>query len=100
MERLQQAVDLYRGDFLAGFFLDDSPAFEEWMLLKREWLRREALQALSQVAEHHEQQGRYAQAQVYAWRQVELDPAREEAHQQLMRVLALSDRRSEAWRST
>ena len=43
--RLQQAVELYHGDFLAGFFLDDSPAFEEWMLLKREWLRREALQA-------------------------------------------------------
>jgi DNA-binding SARP family transcriptional activator len=94
--RLQQAVELYRGDFLAGFFLDDSPAFEEWLLLKREWLRREDLQALAHLAEYHERQGVYAQAQVYAWRQVELDPAREEAHQQLMRVLALSGRRSEA----
>ena len=87
---------LYRGDFLAGFFLDDSPAFEEWLLLKREWLRREMLQALAALAVAHERQGTYAQAQVYAWRQVELDPPREEAHQQLMRVLALSGRRSEA----
>jgi DNA-binding SARP family transcriptional activator len=95
-ECLQQAVELYRGDFLTGFFLNDSPAFEEWLLLRREWLRREALQALAALAVYHERAGTYAQAQVYAWRQVELDPAREEAHQQLMRVLALSGRRSEA----
>src|SRR5262245_8124948 len=66
------------------------------MLLKREWLRREALQALSALTIYQERHGNYAQAQVYAWRQVELDPAREVAHQQLMRVLALSGRRSEA----
>jgi predicted ATPase/DNA-binding SARP family transcriptional activator len=95
-ERLEQAVALYRGEFLAGFFLDDSPAFEEWMVLKREWLRREVLQALADLAVFHERAGVYAQAQAYAWRQVELDPPREEAHQQLMRVLALSGRRSEA----
>lgn len=96
LEHLAQAVALYRGDLLTGFFLDDSPAFEAWLLLRREWLRREALGALHQLATAYEQRGDYAQAQQYAWRQVELDPAREEAHQQLMRVLALQGRRSEA----
>jgi ABC-type oligopeptide transport system substrate-binding subunit/DNA-binding SARP family transcriptional activator len=96
IERLQQAVELYRGEFLAGFFLDDCPAFEEWILLKREWLRRQALQAFFDLAVYYERQEAYARAEVYAWRQVELDPPREEAHQQLMRVLALSGRRSEA----
>jgi predicted ATPase/DNA-binding SARP family transcriptional activator len=94
--RLHQAVELYRGDFLAGFFVADSPAFEEWVLLKREWLRREALGALHQLAASYEQQGEYDRAYGYAWRQVELDSVREEAHQQLMRILALSGRRSEA----
>src|SRR5262245_35856215 len=93
---LEQAVGLYRGDFLADFSLADSPAFEEWALLKREWLRREALQALYQLAAWREQQRNYEQAYQYAWRQVELDSLREEAHQQLMRVLALSGRRTEA----
>src|SRR4051812_37125414 len=37
-QRLQQAVDRYQGDFLVAFFLADSAAFEEWVLLKRERL--------------------------------------------------------------
>jgi len=95
-ERMRQAVDLYRSDFLAGLFLNDSPAFEEWVLIKREWLRREALRALFHLAMYYEQQREYDQAYHYAWRQIELEPSREEAHQQLIRVLALSGRRSEA----
>ena len=94
--RLEQAVALYRGDFLAQFFLEDSAPFEEWASLKREWLRTEALQALHQLAAYHQGQGNYKAAQRFAWRQVELDPLREEARQQLMRLLALQGRRSEA----
>src|SRR3954468_22744425 len=30
IERLQQAVELYRGDFLQGFAVNDSREFEEW----------------------------------------------------------------------
>ncbi len=37
-ERWQQAVALYRGDFLQQFSLGDSAAFEEWALVKREAL--------------------------------------------------------------
>ena len=62
-QRLQQAVDLYHGDFLASFFLRDSAAFEEWALLKRERLHRRALAALAQLADYHERRGAYAQAQ-------------------------------------
>lgn len=94
--QLHQAVDLYRGDFLEHFFVEGSPAFEEWVLSKREWLRREVLRALHQLAAAAEAQGSYDQAYTYAWRQVELDPVNEEAHQQIMRALALSGRRSEA----
>jgi predicted ATPase len=96
IDQLHQAVDLYRGDFLAHFFVEGSPAFEEWLLLKREWLRREALGALQQLTAHHQRQGAYDRAYTYAWRQLELDPLREEAHQQLMSILALRGQRSEA----
>lgn len=96
MERLQQAVALYQGEFLAHFFVEESPAFEEWLLLKREWLRREALNALAELATYHERRGEYDHAYDYAWRQVELDPLREEAHRQIMRSLAYTGQRSEA----
>ena len=51
---LEQMAELYRGDFLDQFFLEDSEAFEEWGLLTREWLRREAVEALSHLALYRE----------------------------------------------
>jgi DNA-binding SARP family transcriptional activator len=35
-QRLQEAVELYRGDLLSQLFLNNSPSFEEWVLVKRE----------------------------------------------------------------
>jgi WD40 repeat protein/DNA-binding SARP family transcriptional activator len=94
--QLEEAVALYRGSFLEGFSLKDSPAFEDWSLLTRERLQRQALAALHQLAGHYEQRGEYERACEVAWRQVELEPWDEEVHQQLMRALALSGQRSAA----
>jgi DNA-binding SARP family transcriptional activator len=93
---LQSAIRLYRGSFLEGFFLGDSPAFEEWVLFRREQISRRMLSALHRLAVDHEQRGEYEQARRYARRQLELEPWQEEAHQQLMRLLALSGQRSAA----
>ena len=43
-ERLARAVDLYRDEFLAGFALDSVP-FEEWLVVEREGLHGQALDA-------------------------------------------------------
>lgn len=96
LEQLEQATALYRGDFLQHFVLPESEPFAEWVMLKREGLQRAALGALFQLAEHYAQQANYERSRQYAWRQIELDPPREEAHRQLMWVLALGGRRSEA----
>jgi predicted ATPase/DNA-binding SARP family transcriptional activator/Tfp pilus assembly protein PilF len=96
VQRLEQMADLYHGDFLAHFSLSDSSLFEEWALLKREWLHREAVEALYHLANYYERRGDYERARHYAWRQVELEPWREEAHRQLMRLLALDGQRSTA----
>ncbi len=93
--QLDTLADLYRGEFLADLIADSAP-FEEWVVLKREWYRREALYALDHLTRRLEWQGRYEQAYQYAWRQVEIDPLREEAHMQVMRSLALSGRSHEA----
>ncbi len=96
IHRLEEAVSLYRGDFLEGFSISNSPAFEEWLLLNRERLRRQILEALQRLAEHYEKRGEYRHALQYAWRQVELEPWRERAHRQLMRLLTLTGQRSAA----
>jgi WD40 repeat protein/DNA-binding SARP family transcriptional activator len=95
-QQLAEAVALYRGGFLEGFSLKDSPAFDDWSLLTRERLQRQALLALSRLASYYEGQGEYRQASEYARRQVELEPWEEEAHRQLMRLLALSGQRGAA----
>src|ERR1700736_2446474 len=41
LSQLQHAVALYRGGFLEGFSLGETPGFDEWMRLQREiWHRR------------------------------------------------------------
>jgi ABC-type oligopeptide transport system substrate-binding subunit/DNA-binding SARP family transcriptional activator len=95
-QQLAEAVDLYRGDFLEGFSLKDSPAFDDWSLLARERFRRQALLALSRLVEYYEGRGEHGQACDYARRQLELEPWDEEAHRHLMRLLALSGQRGAA----
>jgi WD40 repeat protein/serine/threonine protein kinase len=95
-ERLGEAVSLYRGNFLEGFSLPDSAAFEEWQRLNRESLQQQALRAMRRAASLYEGDSQYEVAIKFARRQVELEPYQEEAHQQLMRLLALSGRRSDA----
>lgn len=96
IEQLQQAVSLYRGNFLEGFSVSDSAGFEEWALLARERLARQMSSTLHRIAAIYEQRGEYDQAQFWAWRQIELEPWDEAARQQLMRTMALSGQRSAA----
>jgi DNA-binding SARP family transcriptional activator len=96
VHHFQSAVDLYRGSFLEGFSVNDSPAIEEWALLKREQVSRQVQDALRRLASIHEERAEYEQAEVYARRHLELEPWHEGGHRQLMRLLALSGQRSTA----
>jgi DNA-binding SARP family transcriptional activator len=94
--RLQCAVDLYRGDLLAGLSLADCPHYEEWRLARQERLHSQALHALQQLAVHYERRRDYARAAHVVQQELSLEPWREEAHRRLMRVLALGGQRSAA----
>lgn len=95
-ERLRQAVKIYQGDFLDAFSLPDSKGFEEWALLNREGFRRRMANSLRKIISLCEQQGATRQARQYARRLVKLEPWNEENHRVLIRMLAVSGRRSEA----
>lgn len=90
---LQSAIHLYRGAFLEGFSLPDSAPFEEWLLAKREYLSQQILKSLGRLAEACSDQGDYDQAERYARRQIEMEPWREKAYQQLMRASSLRGER-------
>lgn len=96
IDHMQQAIALYQGDFLAGFSLAGSTPFEEWVLLWRERLHQLAQGALVRLADYHERHGSIELARRAATRQIEMDPWREEAHRQMMRLLVASGQRSAA----
>jgi DNA-binding SARP family transcriptional activator len=93
---LERALSLYRGPFLDGLSVGDSPAFDEWMLLKGEETRRAVLSVLGRLTSLQTVRGEYDGAARWARRQLELEPYREQAHRQLMVALALSGERSAA----
>ncbi len=96
IQSLEKAVALYRGDFLEGLLLGDSAEFETWAITYRERLRAKTLTALHHITRHYLHRGEYSRAQTYALRQVQMEPYREEAHRQLMHILARTGQRSAA----
>jgi len=94
--QLQQAVALYRGALLSDLFIGESALFEEWVLLRREVLHRQMLDALDALTACFLRRGEYARARGYAVRQIELEPWHEEAHRALMTAWALEGQRGAA----
>lgn len=97
-EQLTAAVDLYRGDFLADFYLEDSSEFEAWAARWRGRLQRQMLEALDRLAAHHLECGEAGDAERVARRALEIDDLRESAHRQLMVALHRMGKRAEAIR--
>lgn len=95
-ERLRQVVDLYRGDFLQGFYVKAALDFEEWVLAQRERLRELLIQALDSLVNHYLRQADYPAGLDIAARLLALEPWRETAHRQIMLLLAHSGRREAA----
>lgn len=93
---LVRAAQLYRGDLLAGFFLRDAPAFEEWMVTEQERLRELGLDSLRLLVGAYRARGEYRLGVQYARRLVAMDPLSEEAHRSLMGLYGLAGRRSRA----
>jgi len=94
--QLEEMVDLYHGEFLQHFYIADSAAFEDWIVVQRERTRQRMMDALVYLSNEHALLGEYEAARRYATQQLELDPWREEAHSQIMRVLAMGGQRSAA----
>ena len=93
---LKQAVQLYQGEFLAGFGLEDCAAFEEWLFMQREQLYLLVREAYRDLAAYAETTDDLASAHGYVQHLIELDSLCEPAYRQQMRVLNRQGERSAA----
>jgi DNA-binding SARP family transcriptional activator len=95
---LEQAAQLYRGDFLAGFALRDCPDFEEWQTSVAEELRQSLTRGLQRLVAACIADGELERAASYAHRWLQLDPLHEPAHQAIIRLHGWAGQRSAAMR--
>ena len=98
LDRLEQAVGLYRGEFLAGLNLPDCPEFDEWQYFQREGLKQELARSLEQLARGYASQAKWEMAIGHARRWVSLDRLNEPAQRTLMDLYNQSGQRSAAIR--
>jgi DNA-binding SARP family transcriptional activator len=87
---LEQALELYRGEFLQGFFLSEAPEFDHWLDRTRQWLRDQAVESAVALARRHEASGDPELAARWAARAAELDPDDERLLRQRLELLERS----------
>lgn len=85
----EKALDLYRGDFLQGFYLSDAADFERWLDEQRTRLRRSATQAAGALIDRWEGAGDLSAAAKWARWAATLTPLDEGV---VRRLIALLDR--------
>lgn len=77
LEELRQAVELYRGEFLEGFY-------DDWCLEERYRLESLYLEALAGLVEGYCAEGMVDAALTYAQRLLACDPLREDIHRRVI----------------
>lgn len=88
LESLRAASGLYRGLLLEGIEVFDSPAFDEWLTLRRDALEQKALSVFSKLFETLLHASVYEEAISIARRTLSIDPLHEGAHRCLMSIFA------------
>lgn len=82
------ALELYRGDLLAGLYVTEAPAFETWLEDRRADLRRRAAAAARSLAERARVDGNAAAAGRWGRRALELAPLDEALVREVIGLLS------------
>src|SRR4029453_17024699 len=96
MAAVQHALHRNTGGQLAGTRLSQAPGFESWLLLERQRWDELRLHALQTLLDHYERVGALSLGIAAGRQGLEVGPGGEEAHRQLMRLLARAGQRAQA----
>ena len=94
----EHMVELYRGDFMAGFHIKEAPPMAEWLEEQRWYYRQRMQDGVHLLLRHHYLRGNYEQVVRLARWWLQKEPWDETCHAYLMRALALQGRSGEALR--
>ncbi len=96
LEKLDQAITSYRGNFLAGLEIKDAPEFDDWCLSQQEHYQQIAFEAFDKLIGSEEDKKDYSSALKYAQGMLSLDQLREESHYKLIYLQAKQGNRAAA----
>ncbi|HEX2180841.1 MAG TPA: AAA family ATPase, partial [Rubrobacteraceae bacterium] len=88
LARLEGALGIYRGDFMAGFTLEDAPEFELWLEVERQRWRSLFGELCEGVLRFQAEADRLEEAIGTARLWTKHTPLEEDAHQRLMDLLS------------
>jgi DNA-binding SARP family transcriptional activator len=92
----EQRLALYRGEFLTGMSLPDCNEFENWLLIQRETLHRQALAMFEHECNRYEHMGDIDNALRFSLDLIALEPWHEESYCRAMRLYVLKGQRGAA----
>jgi DNA-binding SARP family transcriptional activator/predicted ATPase len=92
--KLREALDLYKGAFLEGFSLPDSPQFDDWVASERERYQLMAMNGFADLSHRHETMRDYPAALESARRALAFNPFQEDLQRDVMRLLYLNGDRA------
>ena len=98
-DRVEEALELYRGDLLPSFFVSEAPGFEIWLERERARLRARAAAAARLLAERHEASRHLTLAVASARRAIELSDGDERPLRRLIELLERAGDRASAVRA-
>ncbi|TMD87496.1 MAG: hypothetical protein E6I79_11550, partial [Chloroflexi bacterium] len=86
LTQLERAVNLYRSDFLEGFFLRDAPGFDEWVSFQRATWNRRIRLVFDQLSQLQAEGGESRSAIETTTRWLTFDLLNEDAYRRLMQL--------------
>jgi DNA-binding SARP family transcriptional activator/tetratricopeptide (TPR) repeat protein len=94
LQQLIEALNLYKGDFLDGFTLSNSPQFEDWVVSERERYRLMAMKGFADLSHRQETKREYPAALESIRRALAFNPFQEDVQRDVMRLLYLNGDRA------
>ncbi len=91
--KVAEKLSLYKGDFLQGFFIRNSIAFEDWASYKREILKTYFINSAQIVINNLYEYGEFSEGISLSNQLLYIDPFNDSGYQMLIKLLAADGKR-------
>ncbi|MBS4536419.1 hypothetical protein GOQ29_12400 [Clostridium sp. D2Q-14] len=93
IDNLEHIRNLYKGEFLEGFYIKDSSQFNDWLFYERERFQRDYINVLAKLQEYYKSTERYQKAIEILENMININPLKEELYLELIKTYIQLDNR-------